>query len=555
LKVWPPQRNKFNSRKPQKTKLALVTCSAAVLLLAAVWFLLFSVRHTVTVPIGAEMPVAQAFVRGGILHASFDPMVTLPTTAKPGEFPLTVIAFSRRHNVKLRVKDNLPPTAEPQNLVGIVGFPFAAADFTVGASDDSPLTIAYTNEPNWKQSGEQTVQINLTDSWRNKTKLEAKLVLLALKPMPFELGHVPRELTAADLFAQDLPDGIPVILSTPPETKTIHSETVRLSLSGHVFEIPFSIADTTPPTAEPKPAKIFVGTQPNVRALVQNVQDASEVQVALAQSYDFSQPGTFTVTVMLRDAAGNESGVDVLVHVVTDNVPPVIIGVRDLTVTVGDTVSYRKGVEVTDNSDATIALQIDSSNVRLDKAGTYTVIYSATDPAGNRTEKTAAVTVVAEDTSGVAGLANAILNEIIAPGMSDYQKVEAVHSWAHNNIAYVSYSDKNGVADGAYNAFTKRSGDCYAYYAAVKYLLDRLGVANMTVQRQAGTHNTTHYWCFVNTGNGWYYVDACRVSGIPLPRFGLMMTQNEVEQWMAETGRDYYYIYDHNAVSIEVVQE
>ena len=66
-----------------------------------------------------------------------------------------------------------------------------------------------------------------------------------------------------------------------------------------------------------------------------------------------------------------------------DKVAPVITGTKDIEVYVGDAVSYKSGVSVTDNVDAKPELIIDNSKVDLTKPGVYEVTYTATDAAGN----------------------------------------------------------------------------------------------------------------------------------------------------------------------------
>lgn len=69
-------------------------------------------------------------------------------------------------------------------------------------------------------------------------------------------------------------------------------------------------------------------------------------------------------------------------------------------------------------------------------------------------------------------------------------------------------------------------GDCYTYYAVATVLLDRLGIPNMKVERI----DSTHYWCLVDAGDGWYhfdcsprrighYVDTCLVPDSVLERY------------------------------------
>ncbi|HCM13019.1 MAG TPA: polysaccharide deacetylase, partial [Lachnospiraceae bacterium] len=99
---------------------------------------------------------------------------------------------------------------------------------------------------------------------------------------------------------------------------------------------------------------------------------------------DFSVPGEQKVAIQLKDEGNNTSEVEALLIVKEDTEAPKILGVRDKTAYIGDSLSYRKGITVTDNKDKKVELQIDSSNVNLKKEGTYSVIYTAVDSSGNK---------------------------------------------------------------------------------------------------------------------------------------------------------------------------
>ena len=73
---------------------------------------------------------------------------------------------------------------------------------------------------------------------------------------------------------------------------------------------------------------------------------------------------------------------------VPDTESPIFEGLCDKEVYVGETVSYKKGVSVSDNVDEEVSMEIDASAVNLDVPGEYPVVYSATDLAGNNTTET-----------------------------------------------------------------------------------------------------------------------------------------------------------------------
>lgn len=192
-----------------------------------------------------------------------------------------------------------------------------------------------------------------------------------------------------------------------------------------------------------------------------------------------------------------------------DVTPPMIIGLEDLVVKVGDTLSYKRGVTVTDDSGADIKLVVDNSAVDLSKLGTYTVVYSATDLTGNCTTKEVLVTVIEQDPIDpevVYALADALIAEKTTDDMSQWDKVYTLWNWCRTKIKYSYSAGARTVYEAAYEGLHDRKGDCYIYYATMEVLLDRLGIENMKVARVGGVSN--HWWNLVNLGDGWYHCDA-----------------------------------------------
>lgn len=189
--------------------------------------------------------------------------------------------------------------------------------------------------------------------------------------------------------------------------------------------------------------------------------------------------------------------------------PPTIEGISTIYATVGDSISYRKNIQLLDNSGGDVSLEIDSSDVDTSTPGTYTITYQATDLSGNVTTVEAEVVIEAAIVPSEASL-TPYLDEIIAntttPEMSKYDKAYALWNWCRNNIRY-SYSSGNrsSIWHGVYEGVYKRYGDCYAYYATYSALLTRCGIDNLCVARVNGTSN--HWWNLVNVGDGWYHCD------------------------------------------------
>ncbi len=245
-----------------------------------------------------------------------------------------------------------------------------------------------------------------------------------------------------------------------------------------------------------------------------------------------------------------------------DTVPPVIAGTSDKLVYVGDTVSYREGVTVTDNTDRNVQLKIDTSGVNLTAPGVYPVIYSATDSRGNTATVTVSVTVVDSDSTQKLPedvctrqefdtLCRDILDNILTDKMTEREKAEAIFNRV-NSIKYVYTEDCLNWMSDAYIGLTTGRGDCVNYAAASKALLTLAGIPNYDLQRYGG--DSEHFWQIVYVDGGWYHFDACPTSrAFPFRCF--LLTEEEVAEYTAiRTDKPNYYVYDRDACPYEVVE-
>lgn len=204
-----------------------------------------------------------------------------------------------------------------------------------------------------------------------------------------------------------------------------------------------------------------------------------------------------------------------------DTTPPVITGVRDITIYEGSPILYREGVEVSDDEEVAPVLTIDSSRVDPATPGTYEVIYTATDFAGNETSVSASVTVLDwlggfTDMDTIYAAADARLASLLTDGMTQREQVEAIYNWARSSLGYSSAFTANDRFQAAYRMLTEYSGDCYGYFAVTKLLLDRLGIANIDVVKvRNAPDDSDHYWSLVSIdgGKSYYHFDAT-------PRYG-----------------------------------
>ena len=96
-----------------------------------------------------------------------------------------------------------------------------------------------------------------------------------------------------------------------------------------------------------------------------------------------------------------------------------------------------------------------------------------------------------------------IVDEIIEPNMTDFQKVKAVNDWVVNNTKY--NIDTNTSPYAAYTLFNEGEGVCQAYALATYRLLEEIGIEVKYVTGPAG--GGKHGWNLVKVDGKWYHLD------------------------------------------------
>ena len=194
-------------------------------------------------------------------------------------------------------------------------------------------------------------------------------------------------------------------LKTMIPTRSLLSFTLYLSLltacggGGGGYSVPPTVV--TPDTTAPV---ITLNGEASVQI---NEGEAYEEQGATAQdnvdgSVDVvvsgevgSEPGVYTITYTATDAAGNSSQITREVTVLAvDTTPPVITLLGDDSVEITTEQTFNDpGATATDDTDGTVDVVV--SGAVGSEPGVYTLTYTATDAAGNASQVTRTVTVVA----------------------------------------------------------------------------------------------------------------------------------------------------------------
>ena len=109
------------------------------------------------------------------------------------------------------------------------------------------------------------------------------------------------------------------------------------------------------------------------------------------------------------------------------------------------------------------------------------------------------------ESSSVYEIAESIVSSLRCD--NDVDTAWEIFNWVHSNIYYQAIYNDMSFEDAAYRGFTRKSGDCFVYFACSKMLLDCAGIPNMMVERYPVITNG-HYWNLVQLDGEWYHCDA-----------------------------------------------
>ena len=476
--------------KPKRGPAGKIVLPVLLALLLAGGFLFWkyiiqNVRPEVTVEVGSSVTAQDFIVEDMGLTAELKTDLAGLDLTVPGDHAVKVSYCGIPLNSTLRVRDTVAPVGTVQSITAFSNAIPTAADFVTGVTDMTQVMASFSHEPDTALEGEQMVTIVLTDMGGNTAKYAATLTILHDETAP--------EITGAEER----------IIFLGMESGLLEGVTVTDDL------------DTAP---------------------VLSVDDSA---------VDLTQPGTYKVTYTAVDASGNETSVTTTVTVIKDELAPQLLGVRDLSVFIGSTISYRSNVIVRDDIDENPSLSIDSSAVDLSVAGTYPVVYTARDGAGNETRMETTITVSepskdVTDAETIYAAADEVLARITNSKMSDAAKVKAIYKWVLNECWYKDDCDKTDWMQAAYQMLDKGYGDCFGFYAVCRLMFERLGLPNLSVQRSPGTsRSTTHYWSMVSVDGGetFYHFDSCPH---PKPAHNMCLVTDAILEWFNGHCKDYY---------------
>ena len=459
-----------------------------------------------------------------------------------GTYRVIAQTETERAILSLILSDTTAPTGRTHNFNLLSGTTLTPENFVTGINDASEVTLSYKTAPDYDSLAPQTVVVTAEDAHGNTAEFSASLQIWNISSaLTAECGTTLDALrdtlfTEMRAAGADLPT---FDRSFDPSKFAPGTYDVRLHGKYSTPTVTLTMVDTTPPKITAAPITAYVGHTLTPDKFVTEIIDATEVKLSFKEAPDTSKAGTVSVTVIAEDAGGNKVEASTSATIIADTAPPAIYGVKTIYAQQNGTVSYRSGVSAYDNADGNVSVKIDASRVDVTKIGKYTVIYTATDKAGNTATQSAVVYVTGANQASVNLYADEILAVITTPGMTDRQKASAIYTWCVGHLRYSTATahlmDK--FIEAAYSGFTTHIGNCYTYYAVASALLTRAGIENMEIQRD--NPYAPHYWNLVKIDGNWYHLDTCpKWKSHPIKTF--LLTDWQVKQYSLYELEGYY---------------
>lgn len=518
-----------NKVKRKAKRLIFVLIAAIIVIPVMIFFLPRKVYRSITVEAGKKNPEVYEFIRDEDVDGIFLTDLSSIDMSLPGVYKIKIQIGDKVHNSKLKIVDTTPPKAKIVNQEIPFGQTLKAKDFVTDIEDATEVNISFLEDPDFSVEGDQDVSLVLTDIEGNKTELTAALSIKKVhESVTLEIST--KKLDIADFMMSDELEGSFITDVSSIDLNTLGEHDIVIDCQGKEYVSKLLIVDTTPPRADKIDLEAWAGDEIEAHSFVENIVDHTEVKVYYTEEPDFNKIGKQDIFITLEDTSGNTTQLTASLTTIADTEPPEIKGDDKQLVYIGEKVSYRKFVTVTDNKDKNVDLEIDASDVNLKKQGDYELVYRARDSANNTTTKHVIVTVKPKPENYVSKeevdeLADQVLDSIIEKDMSERDKAKAIYDWTRNNIKYIGdYANKTDWVRGAYDGIKRKKGDCYVYFATAKELLTRVGIENMDIVK----NNERHFWNMVNLGEGWYHFDTT-----PRSRGGVffMLTDAQLEAY------------------------
>lgn len=509
---------RIKARK-RKNRIALIRLLLIVAVLIGACIFLFSffingVYRRVHLEAGDVTVEPADFQKNPSLSLSFAKGYDASTvnTHVPGEYDLKLKSGLFTYGVTVIVKDTVAPVAEPVSRMLQSGARVEPMELVQHIQDATAVTASFSKEPDFSGLGRREAQILLTDLGGNTTLITSELFMIPTRDSLFlEVDSpAPKE---EDFFLPDyhasaegqsrielLTDLSAIPMDTPGAYE------VKFRQGSYEFSSTVYVMDYEPPVFTVQDVTLFSPTSIDIQAFIVSVTDRTPVTFTFVNEPDLTKFGEQEVVIRGTDTSGNSTEKTATLLITDDTEPPQLFGVFDFKAYKGSPISYLANVTATDNS-GKVEIKVNADGVDPSVEGTYPVVYTAIDSAGNQTVATCTVTIIPRlfKEEDIKELAQEVIREQLSDDMTDYEKLEALYYWIRWNVHYVEMDIKDDYLEAAYYGLKEHRGDCFVFFATAKVLLTEAGFKNKDIDTLP--LRDVHYWNLVDLGDGWMHFD------------------------------------------------
>lgn len=261
----------------------------------------------------------------------------------------------------------------------------------------------------------EVLSMDNKSSKRNLTKqkiciagIAALVILAAALALVFWPGNVvdsltveagTNSLTANDFLKKDQGENAEFLTDLSAIDLCVPGEyPVEILYKEKTYESVLLVEDTIAPEAQVQNVAIYSNQELKAEDFIVSITDATEVSVSLKTEPDLTKEGSSLMGLVLTDAGGNTREYEAVLTVFIDTGVPQLTGVAPIFTYIGTEPDYLASVTAMDDKDMDLQILVDTSKVDLATVGTYDIVYSVTDAAGNTTTAPTTVTVTDDNT-------------------------------------------------------------------------------------------------------------------------------------------------------------
>ena len=174
---------------------------------------------------------------------------------------------------------------------------------------------------------------------------------------------------------------------------------VKVAYKNKTHDCTVIVEDTIAPQGTIHNVSVYSNQTLSPEDFVSDIVDATDVTVSWKPAPDLNVEAQTLMTITLTDAAGNATDYEAVLSVFVDNGVPQLSGVAPLFTYIGTEPDYLANVTAMDDRDVALEIHVDKSKVDLNAVGTYDIVYSVTDAAGNTTSVPTTLTVTDDNTA------------------------------------------------------------------------------------------------------------------------------------------------------------